>query len=345
MGGASYQFTASGTPPCYIQGVMRNGAYLRQLLDSFPGRRMLVVGDVILDRYWWGEASRLSPEAPVPVVRRRHATACPGGAANTAANLAALGATVQLLGVVGADREAGELSAVLAENGIETGGLVRDSSRPTSTKTRVVAMHQHVVRVDDESTEPVEGDAADAIAMAATSGIAGADAVVVSDYGKGLLAPPLLGAILSAAAGAGKRVLVDPKGADFARYRGAWLLKPNRMELGLLTRLPVRNHGETKDAGLRLAEALPGTLILVTEGPDGMTLFGDGAPIQVRHTPRQVYDVTGAGDTVLAAMAMAVAAGADCRQAMELASEAAALAVGQLGTAAVTREQLHDALA
>lgn len=318
---------------------------LRRLLDGFGGRRMLVLGDVILDRYWWGEASRLSPEAPVPVVRKRRSTARPGGAANTAANLAALGAAVDLFGVVGADREADELRAVLGEAGVASEGLVAEKGRPTTTKTRVVATHQQIVRVDDEETGPVGAAATAELLRVLTAQLPAADTVVVSDYAKGLLSPMLLAAVMETAARAGRRVLIDPKGGDWTRYRGAHLLKPNRSELGLLTGMPARDHAETEAAGLRLAADMPGSLILVTEGPEGMSLYGCGEPVRVRPAARQVYDVTGAGDTVLATMAMALAAGASTHDAMRLSSEAAAIAVGMLGTAAVTIDQLRAALA
>jgi D-beta-D-heptose 7-phosphate kinase/D-beta-D-heptose 1-phosphate adenosyltransferase len=279
----------------------------------------------------------------VPVVRKRRASARPGGAANTAANLAALGASVDLLGVTGDDREAAELSSVLAESGI-AGGLVRDPLRPTTTKTRVVAMHQQIVRVDEEETSPVSETTVATVVKAAADRIAHSDAVVVSDYAKGLVTEQLLQAVIGAAAAAGKKVLIDPKAPGVGRYRGAWLVKPNRLELGILTGAPVRDHEETAAAGTRLAAALPGTLVLVTEGPEGMSLYGGPAPLRVRPAARQVYDVTGAGDTVLAAMAMSAAAGASLEASMELASEAAAIAVGLLGTAAVTQAQLRAAL-
>jgi rfaE bifunctional protein kinase chain/domain len=316
----------------------------RRILAAFAGRRMVVLGDVILDRYWWGEASRLSPEAPVPVVRKRRASSRPGGAANTAANLAALGASVELVGAIGDDREGDELRAVLSEFGVGTGGLTTWRGRPTTTKTRVVAMHQQIVRVDDEETAPAPPEVEEALGRAVADMVGAADAVVVSDYAKGLLSPALLAAAMGAAREAGARVLVDPKGADYARYLGAYLVKPNRIELGLLTGMTVHDHAETEAAGLRLAGRMPGTLVLVTEGADGMSLFGGGETVRVRPAARQVFDVTGAGDTVLATMAMAVAAGAAPAAAMRLASEAAGIAIATLGTAAVTLEQLREAV-
>ena len=312
---------------------------LAGILSRFPGQRILVLGDVILDWYWWGQASRLSPEAPVPVVRKQRTTLQPGGAGNTAANLAALGARVGLFGVTGQDPQAEELRKTLKTLAVETSGLIADASRPTTTKTRVIAAHQQVVRVDEESTAAISAEIAAAVQAALKTEARDCGAIVISDYAKGFLTPQVLGAAI----GAGKRVFADPKGPDPMRYRGVFLLKPNRLELGLLTGMPApETHAETLDAGMRLAASMPGTHILVTEGADGMTLFSDANPPEhTASTPRQVFDVTGAGDTVLAVIAMAITAGASWSQAMRLASEAAAIAIGQMGSVAVGLESLR----
>jgi D-beta-D-heptose 7-phosphate kinase/D-beta-D-heptose 1-phosphate adenosyltransferase len=316
---------------------------LPDILKKFPGQRILVLGDVILDWYWWGQASRLSPEAPVPVVRKQRTTLQPGGAGNTAANLAALGARVSLFGVTGTDSHADDLKAALKAYGVETTGLVADPGRPTTTKTRVIAAHQQVVRVDEEATGPISEAIATGVLKAVRNELTNAGAVVISDYAKGFLTPPLLDAVIGEARRVGKRVFADPKGADSSRYRGVFLLKPNRLELGLLTGLPpATTHEETLAAGSRLAASMPGTHILVTEGSEGMTLFAESKPPEhVAPTPRQVFDVTGAGDTVLAVIAMAVTAGASWSEAMLLAAEAAAIAIGQMGSVAVGLESLR----
>ena len=314
---------------------------LAEILKKFPGQRILVLGDVILDWYWWGQASRLSPEAPVPVVRKQRTTLQPGGAGNTAANLAALGARVSLFGVMGKDSHADDLKAALSAYGVETSGLMADASRPTTTKTRVIAAHQQIVRVDEESTGPIEPDIVNDVLTAVKNEIGGADAIVISDYAKGFLTPELLRAVISV----GKPVFADPKGADSTRYKGVFLLKPNRLELGLLTGLPSETHADILVAGSRLAASMPGTHILVTEGSEGMTLFTDSqAPEHLAPAPRQVFDVTGAGDTVLAVIAMAVTAGASWPAAMQLAAEAAGIAIGQMGSVAVSLKQLQTNL-
>ena len=318
---------------------------LSAVLQHFPGQRILIIGDVILDRYWWGEASRLSPEAPVPVVRKQRCTVRPGGAANTAANLAALGGCPVLIGLMGTDGEASELQAALEECGVPVNALIAERGRPTTTKTRVIASHQQIVRVDEEDTAPLTVESEQRAVESITRRLDSVNALVISDYAKGFLTPTLLPAVIAAARAAGKRVLVDPKGTDFARYQGSTLMKPNRLELSVLTGLPARSHEETLVAGNRLADLMPGVLILVTEGADGMTLFaGAGKTEHVTPAPRQVYDVTGAGDTVLATLSLAISAGASYREAMELASEAAAIAISTMGTAAVKLPQLQAAV-
>jgi D-beta-D-heptose 7-phosphate kinase/D-beta-D-heptose 1-phosphate adenosyltransferase len=207
----------------------------------------------------------------------------------------------------------------------------------------VIAAHQQVVRVDEEALHPISEAIVTDVLKAVWNDLVRADAIVISDYAKGFLTPPLLDAVIGEARRAGKRVFADPKGADAARYRGVFLLKPNRLELGLLSgQPPATTHDETLAAGSRLAANMPGTHILVTEGSEGMTLFAESKPPEhVAPTPRQVFDVTGAGDTVLAVIAMAVTAGASWSEAMRLAAEAAGIAIGQMGSVAVGLESLR----
>ena len=323
---------------------MAGGGELKSILERFPGTRMLVVGDVILDRYWWGESTRLSPEAPVPVVRKQRVTMAPGGAANTAANLAALGAAVDLIGVTGCDSMAAELKATLETRGVNTAVLLAAPERPTTTKTRIVALHQQVVRVDEEDTSPVcEQQVAEALRLAAER-LPAADAVVISDYAKGFLSPSLLGPLLKMACGAAKPVFVDPKGMDCSRYTGCTLIKPNRPELSLLTGMPTRTHEDTLAAGRQLSRRLGNTLVLATEGAEGMTMFSAAGEQHVEPIARQVYDVTGAGDAVLAVIALALTTGASHLDAMRLSSHAASIVIGSVGTVIVGRDELAGAL-
>jgi rfaE bifunctional protein kinase chain/domain len=292
---------------------------LADILKGFPGQRILV--------------------------RKRRTTLQPGGAGNTAANLAALGARVSVFGVTGNDSHAAELRGALSTHGVETRRLIADAGRPTTTKTRIIAAHQQVVRVDEEETGPISADVVAGVLAGLKEDLANAEAIVISDYAKGFLTPQLLEAVIGEARRAGKRVFVDPKGADLLRYQGVFLLKPNRLELSLLAGLPADTHAEVLSAGSRLAGRLPGTHILVTEGDEGMTLFLESQPPEhIASTPRQVFDVTGAGDTVLAVIAMAVTSGASWKDAMQLATEAAGIAIGRMGSVAVSLSDLKKNL-
>ena len=311
------------------------------LLQRFPAARLLVAGDVMLDRYIYGAVSRISPEAPVPVVHKTREVAAPGGAANTAANIAALGATVTLLGVTGRDEAAALLVRCLEERRVSAASLLVDPERPTTVKTRVVAHQQQVVRLDDESNAALPAGITAALLERFTSALAVTDAVVLSDYGKGVLGPALVPQLIELAHAARKPVLADPKTPVAAPWRGVTLLKPNRIELALLARRPVVTHADTLAAGTSVLPELGGAALLVTEGADGLTLFEPGqAP---RHFPapaRSVYDVTGAGDTVLATLAVAIAAGAGLPVAAELGLRASTLVVQKQGTEIITLDEL-----
>jgi rfaE bifunctional protein kinase chain/domain len=319
------------------------------LETSFRAQRVLLVGDLILDRYWWGTASRLSPEAPVPVLLKQRATFRPGGAANAAANVAALGARAELIGMIGADEAGEELRRVLRVEGIGEEGLVVVPGRPTTTKTRLIAGHQQLVRVDEEECGPVTGVVAEQVLQAVGARLAGASALLVSDYAKGLLSREMVQALLGRAREAGVPSFVDPKAMDWERYRGATYLKPNRGELGLLCGRAVRDHAETLEAGRwlrdQLRDQLGGTNLLVTEAADGMTLFAaSGEEWHCVHPPREVYDITGAGDTVLAAFALSIGAGMSGVEAMRVASVAAGITIGVMGAATVSAAALEREL-
>jgi rfaE bifunctional protein kinase chain/domain len=326
---------------------MRPNAAIARAIAAFAGKRVLVAGDLMLDRYWSGEVDRISPEAPVPIVRRVGSFAVPGGAANTACNVAALGARVTLFGVTGQDEAGAELRAMLSQRGIDSAHVSIAAGRPTTVKLRIVAHDQQIVRIDDEDTTPIDAGLAAHVVKRAVRMMSRVDAVLVSDYAKGFATAPVVSGIIAAAARHGKPVVVDPKGSDVERYRGATVLKPNRNELAVLTALPVRNHEETMHAARQLLQlAGPPTAIVVTEGKDGMTLLHPDA--QEERFPsfaREVYDVTGAGDTALAALAVALAAGASLSDAVWLANLAAGLAVGESGTVAISREKLGKAVA
>ena len=315
-----------------------------QILEKFSTLNILVIGDVILDRYWWGEVSRISPEAPVPVVRLNNTSLAAGGAANVAANIAGLGATPILVGIVGDDDGAQQFPEVLRGANVSSDHLVLDKHRPTTVKTRVIAHSHHVVRVDQEHADGISVDTENAIVEKLRAEIPRADAIAVSDYAKGMLTNRVLADLFQIASESGKPVLVDPKGKDYSKYKGAALLTPNRREAAEACNLD--DHGDVvARAGGKLMADLDLEALLVTEGEEGMTLFRRShAPIQMAAEAREVYDVTGAGDTVIATLAVALGAGADVEIAARLANVAAGLVVEQVGTTAVTLSGLEAAL-
>lgn len=316
------------------------------VVAALAGRRLLVVGDVMLDEYVSGDARRVCPEAPVPIVEAATRWSVPGGAANAAANAAALGGCVTLGGATGDDQAVLELARVVRGAGVDASGLVADPGRPTTTKLRVLARGQQVIRVDTESLAPLPPEPTNLLAAWAERGVAEADAVLLSDYGKGVVGDVLAERVIAAARRAGRPVVVDPKGHDAGRYRGATVVKPNLCELADLVERPVRTAAEVIDAGRRLADALAGTAVLVTRGSQGMTLFRSGvAPVTLPAAPaRRVFDVTGAGDTAAATLALALAAGLSVETAARVANAAAGLAVCKVGTAVVAPAELLAAL-
>jgi D-glycero-beta-D-manno-heptose-7-phosphate kinase len=312
-------------------------------LARFPGRRILVVGDVILDRYIKGSVDRISPEAPVPVVRVRGEENRPGGAANVAANIASLGAVARLVAVVGADEGAALLRAELSSRGIDPGNLVVVPNRPTTVKTRVVAHQQQVVRLDAEDEAPVPAADADRVLERAFAELDGADAVVISDYAKGLLADDVLARLLPAAREKGLKTVIDPKRADFSRYQPATVLTPNLAEATRAARL---EHASPARIAQAITAGLDVEAVLVTLGEAGMLLQPKaGEAIAIRAQAREVFDVTGAGDTVAAVLGVALAAGLDLEAAARWANAAAAVAVARFGTAAVSCEDLREVAA
>lgn len=302
--------------------------------------RIMVVGDVILDRYWHGSARRISPEAPVPVVTIRDTVERVGGAANVAANVAALGAQVQLCGVVGADVEGDKLGELCAEQGIAA-SFVRPLGRRTIVKLRVVSQHQQLIRLD---FEPVEhADDSFAVMETAVRLLDTCDIVVISDYAKGAVTRPA--ALIEAARVAGKSVIVDPKGADFGRYADAAVLTPNLQEFEAVVGA-CRNDDMLVERARRLIDRHTLGALLITRGECGMTLVqNDGAILHVPARAQDVFDVTGAGDTVCGVLATALAAGNPLTAAVELANAAAGLVVGKFGAATVDARELDAALA
>lgn len=298
--------------------------------------RVLVVGDAMLDRYWYGAVDRISPEAPVPVVKVNQEEERIGAAANVAYNVVTLGAKASFLGVVGDDEPGRRLEALLKETGIAT-HLKRDPGLKTTVKLRVIGRHQQLLRMDFENEPDHEALASQNETFAQLS--PAHEAVLFSDYGKGGLAH--IPSMINLARSQGKAVLVDPKGSDYARYSGATVITPNRAELQQVVG-SWRDDAELRTKAQRLREELKMEALLVTLGEDGMTLFEAEGEQHVQAQAREVFDVTGAGDTVIATLASLVAAGMKLREAMPLANKAGGIVVGKFGTATVSYEELFS---
>ena len=310
------------------------------MVSQFAHARLLVVGDVMLDLYWKGQAGRISPEAPVPVVNIADEDVRAGGAANVAMNIAALGAQVTLMGVTGKDEYGSRLDQLLAQHGVQRRWIHAESG--TICKLRVLSHHQQLIRLDFE--QPAPRQAAGALADAVGDQVAQYDALILSDYAKGALAA--VEKMIAAARKAGVPVLIDPKGDDFTRYRGATLIKPNQGEFERI----VGHCGHDSDClarrGMQLIDELALQTLLVTRSEHGMLLLeAEQAPYALKAQTQEVFDVTGAGDTVMAVLATAFAAGEPLRRAAWLANEAASLVVRKVGTSVVTAAELQQHLA
>lgn len=312
------------------------------ILDRFENVKVLIVGDIMLDRYWWGSVKRISPEAPVPVVDLHKSTFAPGGAANVAANIAGIGAVPYLVGCIGTDHEADTLTGLLDDLNVSSQHLVRNQGRQTSVKTRIIAHSQQVVRVDHETTSDFSVVDHAALWENIAVLLPEVDAVIISDYAKGLLSVGLLSRLIETARSHGKIILVDPKGKSYARYAGADLLTPNRREAAEACNLSEDMPGMINIAGQRLLGELDLAMVLITEGEDGMTLFQkEKEPIHLGAVAKEIYDVTGAGDTVIACLGVALGSGLDLLGAANLANLSAGLVVRQVGTTAITRSMLE----
>jgi D-beta-D-heptose 7-phosphate kinase/D-beta-D-heptose 1-phosphate adenosyltransferase len=313
--------------------------------ERFRNTKVLIVGDVMLDRYWWGSVSRISPEAPVPIVRLKNATLAAGGAANVAANIAGLGAEPVLVGIIGKDAEGSALREQLTTRGVAADHLVAVDDRPTTVKTRVIAHSQQVTRIDQEMDHDLSDSDTSKVLDVIGDRLGQVDAVIISDYAKGLLTTNVLREVIDSARRAGKSVLVDPKGKDYTRYTGASLLTPNRKEAAEACKLEENGHDLIECAGRKLLADLDITAVLITQGEEGMTLFQRSEePAHFHALARQVYDVTGAGDTVIATLATAVGSGSDLRMAAKLANIAAGIVVEQVGTTSITAADLEKGI-
>jgi len=316
-----------------------NRSRVEQILNRFSGKTILIIGDLMLDEFVWGKVRRISPEAPVPVVEVTEETYRLGGSGNVAANILALDGKPIPIGIVGQDSAGEQLVNLIHQSGIDISGLVRND-RPTTLKTRIIAHSQQVVRADRESKHPVSSDVAAEVVARFLRHLSSASAVIVSDYNKGVVSGEVLSDILPQARIAAVPVFVDPKIEHADYYRPITIITPNQREAELLTGTSISDEASLKQAGHKLLEKFGCEYALITRGEDGMSLFD---AVNSHHLPtfaREVFDVTGAGDTVIATLCLAYAAGASIEECATLANHAAGIVVGKVGTATLSRSEL-----
>lgn len=325
---------------------MNNKPRLIDWLDRLAAAHVVCVGDVMLDRFVYGEVERISPEAPIPILRIAREAVTVGGAGNVARNLSALGTETRLFGVVGDDPAGKEASEVLSlERAVEL-SLIADGGRPTTVKTRFIAGGQQLLRTDEEDLTALPDGLLAQLSTGVTASVSDGkcSALILSDYGKGVLTDAMISAAMEAARAAGVPVVVDPKGIDFTRYRGAGVITPNRRELGAASRMPVGSDAEVAAAARHLIETCGLEAVIATRGAYGMTVVTGSDEVHLPALAREVFDVSGAGDTVVATVAAGLAAGMSVTDAAQLANVAAGLVVAKVGTAVVRRDELADGL-
>ena len=319
---------------------------LEAIIKNASKLKVLVIGDVMLDRFWWGSVSRISPEAPVPVVSLEKTSIAAGGAANVAANIAGFGAEPYLIGVIGNDEAGQTFPEVLSNANVSRFKLYTIKNRKTTIKTRIIAHNQQVARIDQETITNLQVKEVKRIFENTQKEIENADIIVISDYAKGFLSEELLMRLISLASEKNKMILIDPKGKDYSKYQGATILTPNQRETADACGLDVNNQNLAEEAKKIILEKLSLEALLITQGEQGMTLLQKGKEkCHLHAATRKVYDVTGAGDTVIAAMAVALASGLNFLEAAEIANLAAGLVVEQVGTTAISKDMLKNKIA
>jgi len=316
---------------------------IKSLVSSFKEKKILVIGDLILDEFIWGKVSRISPEAPVPVVWAKDESFMPGGASNVANNINSLGGKAYIVGIVGNDDRAAILKGELEHRGVNVDGVFNDSQRPTILKTRVIAHQQQVVRIDHEKIEPPKESLIRKIKNYVENVIDEMDGIIVEDYGKGLITPKLLDAIVPLAKKKKKIIAVDPKEEHFSYYKGVTLITPNSSEASKAVGFEIKDKSSLKRAGHELLKKLKARIVLITLGEDGMVVFEKGKPPKkIETVAQEVFDVSGAGDTVISTYILSLLSGASPINAAHIANCAAGVVVGKVGIAVVTQDEIID---
>lgn len=314
------------------------------IINNIGGHEIAVVGDLMLDEYLWGSVDRISPEAPVPVVNISRDSATPGGAANVAGNIIGLGDRVHLIGVVGNDNSGSILDWLLREQGIDTGGLLHDPQRPTTVKTRIIANNQQVVRADRELKQDISTELEDEAMAYLAERKGDLKGLIISDYGKGVITKTFLEKLISFCLAENIFIAVDPKDTNFPRYKKVSLITPNHHEAGFAHGLRIVDEETLNVVGAGLLNKLEARSILITRGEKGMALFTDDGEVKLIPTvAKKVFDVTGAGDTVISSFVSAVAAGATLEEATVISNQAAGVVVAEVGTATITKKALLSA--
>ena len=318
-----------------------NLPHLKRVISKFNKAKVLIVGDLILDEFIWGNVSRISPEAPVPVVWVDRENFMPGGASNVAANMRSLGGEVYLAGVVGNDSRGEVLQGLLRKKGVHCEGVVADTSRPTTQKTRIIAHRQQVVRIDRELVKPISDSVLDEIRTYIRETLPRVDALIIEDYGKGVIVPGLVQEAVKLAKRHNKIITVDPKETHFSYYRGVTTLTPNHHEASAAVGFKIKDEATLEKAGQTLLKKLKSDSFIITRGENGMAIFQPKKKtVKIPTVAREVFDVSGAGDTVISAVTLALAAGANILEAAHISNIAAGVVVGKIGVAVTTREEL-----
>ena len=312
------------------------------IFSNFKNKKILVIGDIVLDRYIWGRVNRISPEAPVPIVEVTDEDFLLGGSANVAHNIVSLGGNATVLGIVGRDRAGDALKRLLGEKGIDS--CMFDDQRPTIVKTRVKAHNQQIVRFDREDKKKVSGKTFDALIGSVRRAVRDHDAIIISDYKKGVVSSELVAEVVKAARPKKKFIAVDPKTGHFHCYKNVSLITPNLMEASHGSGIEIKDEKSLVKAGRILLRKLPCKAVLITRGEEGMSLFDKNTVTHIPTVARHVYDVTGAGDTVIATFTLAYASGASLKDAAIISNHAAGIVVGEVGTAVTTPAKISRSI-